>query len=111
MTQCKSNFQYRISKISNKQGNICRSWSKPVSNAMARVYPCSCSYKIVHEIKFDEPIRGHHVFQKTCTSQKDDFSQHRKRTTVHQDSDRLSLFCIFCMFAGFQLNINTLLQV
>ena len=61
MIQCNSNFEYRISKISNEQYNICRSWSKPVSNAMARVYPCSFSYKLVYEIKFDAPIRGHHA--------------------------------------------------
>ena len=56
-------FKFRISnsKISNKQYNICRSWSKPVSNAMARVYPLNFLYKLVYEIKFDAPIRGHHA--------------------------------------------------
>ena len=72
MIQCNSNFEYRISKISNEQYNICRSWSKPVSNAMARVYPCSFSYKLVYEIKFDAPIRGHHVYKEIWTAQKDD---------------------------------------
>ena len=70
MTQCYSNFKYRISKISNEQCN--RSWSKSVSNAMARVYPCSFSYKLVYEIKSDAAIRGHHVYKETWTPQKDD---------------------------------------
>ena len=72
MIQYNSNFQYRISRISNEQCNICRSWSKPVSNAMARVYPCSFSYKIVYEIKIDTPIRGHHVYKEIWTPQNSD---------------------------------------
>ena len=70
--QCNSYLEYRISKISNEQCNICRSLSKPVSNAMAKVYPCSFSYKLVCKIKFDTPIRGHHVYKETWTPQKDD---------------------------------------
>ena len=57
----------RISKISNEQCNICRSWSKPVSKAMARVY---C--RIVYGIKFDAPIKGHHVYKETWATQKYD---------------------------------------
>ena len=41
MIQCNLNFEYRISKNPNEQCNICRSWSKPVSNAMVRVFPYS----------------------------------------------------------------------
>ena len=62
----------RISKISNEQCNICRSWSKPVSKAMARVYPCKFYRRIVYEIKFDAPIKGHHVYKETWTTQKYD---------------------------------------
>ena len=72
MMQCSLYFEYQISKISNEQCNIRRSWSKPVSNMMARVYSCSFSYKLVCEIKFDAPIRGHHVYKETWTPQKDD---------------------------------------
>ena len=39
---------------------------------MARVYPCSFSYKVVYKIKFDVPIKGHHVSKEIWTSQKDD---------------------------------------
>ena len=39
--------------------------------ALARVYPCSFSYKLVYEIKFDAPIRGHHAYKDTWTPQKD----------------------------------------
>ena len=39
---------------------------------MARVYPCSSSYKLVHKIKFAAPIKGHHVYKKIWTPQKDD---------------------------------------
>ena len=39
---------------------------------MARVYPCSFSYKPVYEIKFDAPIRSHHVYKEIWTPQKDD---------------------------------------
>ena len=67
MMQC--NFEYQISKISNKQCNICRSRSKPVSNAMAIVYPCSFSYKLVYKIQFDGPIRGHHFYKEIWTHQ------------------------------------------
>ena len=67
MIKYNSNFEYRISKISNEQCSICRSWSKPVSNAMARVYSCSFSYKLVYEIKCDAPIRGHHVYKEIWT--------------------------------------------
>ena len=65
-------FKFRISnfKNSNEQCNICRSWSKPVSNEMTRVNPCSFSYKLVYKIKFDEPIRDPHVYQETQTPQK-----------------------------------------
>ena len=45
---------------------------------MARVYPCSFSYKIVYEIKFDAPIRGHHVYKETWTPQKDDITYCKK---------------------------------
>ena len=72
MIQRNSNFEYRVPKISNEQCNICRSWSKPVSNAMASVYPCSFSYELVHEIKSDAPIRDHHVYKEIWTPQKDD---------------------------------------
>ena len=72
MIQCNSNFEYRISKISNEQCNISRSWSKPVSNAMARVYSCSFSYKLIYEIKLDASIRGHHVYKEIRKPQKDD---------------------------------------
>ena len=71
MMQCNSNFEYRISKISNEQCYICRYWSKSVSNAMGRVYPSSFSWKLVYEIKFDAPIRSHHVCKETWTLQKD----------------------------------------
>ena len=72
MIQCNLNFEYRISKISNEQCNICRSWSRPVSNTMTRVYHCSFSYKFVYEIKLDAPIRCHHVYNEIWTPQKDD---------------------------------------
>ena len=72
MMQCNLNFEYRISKISNDQWNICRSCSKPASNTMARVYPCSFSYKLSYEIKFDSPVRGHHVYKEIWTPQKYD---------------------------------------
>ena len=39
--------------------------------ALARVYPCSFSYKLVYEIKFDAPIRVHHAYKDTWTPQKD----------------------------------------
>ena len=78
MIQCNSNFEHRISKISNEQCNICRSWSKPVSYAMARVYPCNVSHKLVYEIKFDAPIRGHHVYKEIWTPQKDDIQYCKK---------------------------------
>ena len=72
MIQWNSNLEYRISKILNEQCNVCISWSKHVSNAMARVYPCSFLYKFVYEIKFDAPVRGHHVYKKIWTPQKAD---------------------------------------
>ena len=72
MIQCNSNFEYRISKISNEQWNIFRSWSKPLSNTMARVISCSFLYKLVYEIKFDAPIRSHYVYKETRTPRKDD---------------------------------------
>ena len=78
MIQCNSNLDYRVSKISNEQCNICRSWSKPVSNAMARYHPCNFSYKLVYEIKFDTPIRGHHVYKEIRTPQKDDILHCKK---------------------------------
>ena len=53
-------------------------WSKPVSSVMARVYPCSFSHKLVHKIKFDAPIRGHHVDKEIWTSQKDDIPHCKK---------------------------------
>ena len=34
-----------------------------------------------------------------------------KTTTVQQDPELTTLFCVFCMLVGFQLNINNLLQV
>ena len=80
MMQCNSNFKYRISKISNEQCNIYRLSSKPVSNTMARVYPCCFSYKIVYESKFDAPIRGHHVYKEAWTLQKDDVLYCKKET-------------------------------
>ena len=55
MIQCNSNFEYRISKISNEQCS-----------------PCSFSYKIVYKIKFDAPIKGNRVYKEIWTSQKDD---------------------------------------
>ena len=39
---------------------------------MARVYPCSFSYKLVYETKFDAPIRGHRVYKELWKPQKDD---------------------------------------
>ena len=72
MMQCNSNFEYQISKIANEQCNICRSWSKPVSNVMARVYPSRFSYKLVYEIKFDAPARSNHVYKEIWAPQKDD---------------------------------------
>ena len=39
---------------------------------MARVYPCSFSYKLVYEIKFDAPVRGDHIHKEIWTPQKDD---------------------------------------
>ena len=60
MIKCNPNFEYRIPKISNEEYNICKSLSKAVSNAIARVYPCSFSYKLIYKSKFDAPIRGHH---------------------------------------------------
>ena len=39
---------------------------------MARGYPCRFSYEIVYEIKFDAPVRGHHVYKEIWTPQKDD---------------------------------------
>ena len=39
---------------------------------MARVYPCSFSYKVVYKIKFDVPIRGYHVYKEIWTPQKND---------------------------------------
>ena len=39
---------------------------------MARVHPCSFSYKLVYEIKFNVPIRGHHGCKEIWTPQKDD---------------------------------------
>ena len=71
MIQCNLNFEYQISKISNEQCNIFRSRSKPVSNAMARVYPCSFSHKLVYKIKFDGPIKVH-VYKEVWTPQIDD---------------------------------------
>ena len=76
MIQCNSNLDYRVSKISNEQCNISRSWSKTVSNAMAR--DCSFSYKLVYEIKFDTPIRGHHVYKEIRTPQKDNILHCKK---------------------------------
>ena len=38
---------------------------------MARVYPCSFSYKLVYKIKSDALIRGRHVCKETWTPQKD----------------------------------------
>ena len=78
MIQCNSNFNYHISNISNEQCNICRSWSKPVSNAVVRVYSCSFSYKPVYEIKFDAHIRCHHVYKEIWTPQKDDILYYKK---------------------------------
>ena len=67
-----SKLEYRISKMSNEQCNICKSWSKPASNAMARVYPCTFSYKLFfYEIKIDAPLRGHNVYKEMWTPQKD----------------------------------------
>ena len=43
---------------------------KPVCNVMARAYPCSFSSKLIYEIKYDAPIRGHHVYKQTWTPQK-----------------------------------------
>ena len=40
--------------------------------ALARVYPCSFLYNFVCEIEFDAPIKGHHVYKKLWTPQKDD---------------------------------------
>ena len=39
---------------------------------MASVYPCSFSYKLVYEIKFDAPIRSHHVYKEIWKPLKDD---------------------------------------
>ena len=72
MIRCNLNFEYRIPKISNKQCNISRSWSKPVSTKTARAYRCSFSYKLFFEIKLDAPNRGHHVYKEIWTPQKDD---------------------------------------
>ena len=40
---------------------------------MARVYPCSFSYKLVYDIKSDAPIRGHYVCKEIWTPQKDEY--------------------------------------
>ena len=80
MIQCNSNFKYRISKISNEHCHICRFWSKPVSNTVARVYPCSFLFKLVYDIKFDAPIRGHHVYKETWTPQKNGILYCKKET-------------------------------
>ena len=72
MIQCNSNFEYRIPKILNEEYNICKSFPKAVSNAVARVYPCSFSYKLIYEIKFDALIRGHHFCKEILILQKDD---------------------------------------
>ena len=85
--QCNSNFKYQTSKISNEQCNICRSWSKPASNAMARVNPCSFTYKLVYKIKFDAPVRGHHIYKEIWTSQKDDILYCKK----NYHSERLDI--------------------
>ena len=39
---------------------------------MDRVYPCSFSYKLVYEIKFDAPNKGCHVYKEIWTPQKID---------------------------------------
>ena len=39
---------------------------------MARNYPCRISYKLVYKIKFDAPVRGHHVYNEIWTPQKGD---------------------------------------
>ena len=39
---------------------------------MATVYPCSYSYKLIYDIKFDAPVRGHRVYKEIWTPQKDD---------------------------------------
>ena len=43
-----------------------------MSVAIIRVYSWSLSNKFVYEIKFDAPIRGHHVYKEIWTPQKDD---------------------------------------
>ena len=58
-------FEFRISKYS-------------VSNTMAIVYPCSFSYKLVYQIKFDAPIRVYHVYKETWTTQKEDILYFKK---------------------------------
>ena len=66
-------------------------YSKPFSNLfrldlksvpsmlmMARVNSYSVSYKLRYEIKFDAPIRGHHVYKEIWTPQKGDTLYCRK---------------------------------
>ena len=89
------NFEYQISKISNEQCNICRSCSKPASNRMARVYPCSLSYKLVYEIKCDAPIRGHHDYKEIWTPQKDDILYCKKNyrsESLHIDKRAVCIY-------------------
>ena len=45
---------------------------------MARVYPCSFLHKLVYKIKFDAPIRGHHVYKEIWTPQKDDILYYKR---------------------------------
>ena len=44
---------------------------KTVFNAIARLYACSFSYKLVYEIKFHALISDHHVYKEIWTPQKD----------------------------------------
>ena len=78
MIKCNPNFEYRIPKISNEEYNICKSLSKAVSNAIARVYPCSFSYKLIYKSKFDAPIRGHHFCKEILIPQKNDILYRKK---------------------------------
>ena len=63
-----SNIEFQKFQMNNA---IYADTGQNLSNAMARVYPCSFSWKLVYEIKFDAPIRSHHVCKETWTLQKD----------------------------------------
>ena len=65
---------------SKRFSNLFRLDLKSVPNMlmMARVNSYSVSYKLRYEIKFDAPIRGHHVYKEIWTPQKGDTLYCRK---------------------------------